>query len=468
MNVQTGARKDGAVRHYTPSGSDTAFCGRMVIPGIGSALRSCKTCIRVNNDAWRMDRAASKAVRDAQLVKSANEPITQAETWSSYTYELNEVDYNTTLEKIAKINARCEKRGLPGMLTVTLKRWTQHDESFGMVIERKVFETTITGIPMKFDGWRFVATLEWDRNAGLIVRNYPGVVSVDRSNLRNGWCDHCQTTRYRTRTYVVQNLDTGECVQVGSSCIKDFTGWTALPYNPDDYGVNPESEGWYSGERADASTLSVLAVAWACVKTYGYVRSSEAGSTKDMVMKVIYPPSKISDKLKAELTAISEHASEMYEKAIQTRAFILSDDFRGDSDFVFNMKSLMNADRLSSSNYGTACYAPEAWARFNEKSLIRKAETLPSVHMGELKERLKGLSVKVMSLRYVDTAFGLTTIINFMEECGNVYTWFASESTNTEWLTEGETVVIDGTVKAHKEFKGIPQTVLKIVKQSKA
>lgn len=43
----TGARKDGAVRHYMHSGAQFTLCGRYVIIGAGESLRDCKSCVRV-------------------------------------------------------------------------------------------------------------------------------------------------------------------------------------------------------------------------------------------------------------------------------------------------------------------------------------------------------------------------------------------------------------------------------------
>jgi hypothetical protein len=47
MIMITGARKGGAVRHYAHSADAHSLCGRYMIPGMGEALRDCRSCVRI-------------------------------------------------------------------------------------------------------------------------------------------------------------------------------------------------------------------------------------------------------------------------------------------------------------------------------------------------------------------------------------------------------------------------------------
>ena len=360
--TNTGARIHGAVMHVITKGMahDVSACGRLVIPGKGEGMRVCRTCVRVNGDAFKLDAAMRKAEREMRMNRT--QEIT--EEFISWEFQLNAYELEMTREKIEKINARCAKRGIPGGLNVEYREEMKKEtNAFGIEIEYVVYMTKITGIAPKLPDWDFVATLDYDHNAGLIVRTYPGVNSINRANLREGWCDHCQTNRYRKSTYVMRNRNSGEEIQVGSACIKDFTGWEALPYSAERMQKDVEEfSGGFGGGARDVSTLTVLSVAWACVTEFGYVRSREIGATVDMVRNVIDPPRKISPEFRAELERLSAHADSMMDRAKELRAWILSDEFSGTSEYVLNMKAIAGAEMVSSRNYGLLCSAPQACA----------------------------------------------------------------------------------------------------------
>lgn len=92
-----------------------------------------------------------------------------------------------------------------------------------------------------------------------------------------------------------------------------------------------------------------------------------------------------------------------------------------------------------------------------------------SEYQGQVKERLKGLELTVTFETTYETHFsfyGETRYLYVMEDKdGNIFTWTASSMAGTskgEWIPvhKGNKVILDGTVKEHKEYKGDKQTVL--------
>lgn len=450
----TGARLHGAVMHVITKGmhNDVSACGRVVMPGKGAAHRVCRTCVRINGDAFKLDAAMRKAERESRMSRDISEI---AEEFISWEFQLTAYELEMTREKIAKINARCAKRGIPGGLNVEYREETKKEKNdFGIEIETIVYMVKITGIAPKLPDWDFVATLDYDPNAGLIVRTYPGVNSINRANLREGWCDHCQTNRYRKNTYVMRNRNSGEEIQVGSACIKDFTGWEALPYSAERMQKDVEEmSGDFGSYPRDVSTLTVLSVAWACVTEFGYVRSREIGATVDMVRDVINPPRKISEDYRLELARLSRHADEMMNRAKELRAWILSDEFSGTSEYVLNMKAIAGAEMVSSRNYGLLVSAPQAWARFLEKSFIKEKEKAPESNwIGEIGERWE-LSLTLKSVKYIETMYGCSTLHKFTDASGNVFSWFASSADYGDNV--GDTFRVSATIKAHSNKYGV-------------
>lgn len=465
QTVATGARLHGAVMHVITKGMahDVSACGRVVMVGKGEGHRMCRTCVRINPDARRINDRARKAEREMRMRESVENSSEMAEEFITWEFELNSFELEMTREKIEKINARCAKRGIPGGLNVEYREETKKTENvFGVKVETIVYMTRITGIAPKLPNWEFIATLDYDQHAGLIVRTYPGVKSIDRSELREGWCDHCQTDRYRKNTYVMRNTETGEQIQVGSSCIKDFTGWAALPYTFDRMAKDVEEmSGGFGGGRSDVSTLTALAISWACVTEYGFIRTNEPGATKGMVLDVIDPPKpdKWNAEYLADLKRLAKYSEEMYGRAEELRAWILSDEFSGNSEYVLNMKSVAGADKVSFRNMGILASAPQAWARFLEKTFIQKVEKQEStsVHVGEIGERW-ALSLTVESERHIETQYGSSTLYKLSDASGNVYSWFASSPKLDGMI--GERVSLTAGIKAHKDWKGAAETAL--------
>lgn len=464
-----GTRANGSVTHLVKTVETfgvRSVCGRYVTPSETTARPLCGTCRRIRptvsigsveasrrpSHGFLEDAGIRKADRESRIRSTMCAPTGELHSWR---YTLTREELDRTLEKIAKINLRCSKRGIPGGLRVEYREETRKETRKGLSFEFIEYPTEITGIAPVIPGWEFMATIDHDMHAGLIVRAYPGMGDVDRSLIREGWCDHCQTARLRNVTYVVRNVESGEQVQVGSSCIKDFTGWTALPYSFDKDAASL-SEG-FGFSYPEVTTATALAVAWACVKHYGYVRAGDEGSTRGLVSDVIWPPRKISDKAKAALESLEAYSQDMYGKASELRAWIASDEFPGSNDFTMNLKALSSADMVSSKNLGTLCYAPEAWSRHCEKSLVRKVKASKAVseYVGEIGEQWE-LSLTVESARYIASQYGSTTLFTLLDSKGNIFKWFASASWLDEWL--GKTVTLKATVKKHGVYSGSQET----------
>lgn len=377
-----------------------------------------------------------------------------------------------TTAKIEKINARAAKKGLAGSLTMTADEVieVEVDEVTKIRTERVMYDVKIQGNAPAYNGWEFVAKLDWDANAGLIVRSIPGAVAVDRESLTEGWCDHCRTTRQRLVTYVVRNQESGQQIQVGSSCLKDFTGqYTTIAF-PELKGDDDEGEGGFFGGRGEReySPLTVLAVAWACVKLEGFKPAGSYGSTtKGDVMTALSPSKSKHDREWA--AKIAPLADEAAEKAAKLLAWILSDDFSGTTDYVLNLKAVAAGKMVSARNVGILASAPQTWAKSLERSLVREREASVyknSEYVGTAPDKEKGvkgsreiLTVTIKAIRYLDNDWnGSTTLYTMITDEGNVVKWFASNDILGEEI--GARFVIKGTVKAHKEWEGMKSTSL--------
>ena len=394
--------------------------------------------------------------------------------------KISPAEYSLTVEKIAKINARAAKKGWTGRVTLDAVKTTKVTQVEGFEVREQVWEVTLGGEAPSYNGWTFLATLDWDENAGLITRCAPGVeVVVARDSLVAGWCDHCKTSRARKATYLVLNQSTGEQVQVGSTCVKDFLGWAGSFTFLSEDEVQAEMDIMWgsdggSGDR-NYSIDTVLAVAWAAIKAYGWVPASAGDfkmTTKRAVLTFLNPSTRTDRRTgrleDAELVeAVGAHVDGSTAAAAKVRAFILSDDFNGDSEYVVNMKAVLAAEFVSSRNIGLVASAPQTLARFEEKTLARKAaaEGPQSEWFGTKGDKGVLFTGVIEGVRYIDSQWGSTVLYTFRNAEGTVAKWFASSEALGDTTVIGTTVTIKGTIKNHDEFKGVKSTVLTRCKQ---
>lgn len=160
------------------------------------------------------------------------------------------VDIEAANEKLAKLNKRARKLGIP---EVGFRVVDQHEE-FQFVVQdsagevwhewrrsrgeffdstqgrptgaaRVVYSVVLTGVEeLKLSGWSFLAVLDHELGEdNTIVRAVPDADLPADWKHKNNHCDHCKRSQVRKQTFVVKHED-GRLYQVGSTCIRDFLG----------------------------------------------------------------------------------------------------------------------------------------------------------------------------------------------------------------------------------------------------
>ena len=89
-----------------------------------------------------------------------------------------------------------------------------------------------------------------------------------------------------------------------------------------------------------------------------------------------------------------------------------------------------------------------------------------SKYIGEVKQRLRDMEVVYTNCREVESQYGISLLYTF-KSGENVLVWFCSGKGIDPSIEVGETVLLTGTVKDHKIYNGVKQTILsrcKIIK----
>jgi hypothetical protein len=285
-------------------------------------------------------------------------------------------------------------------------------------------------------------------------------------------CDHCGTVRRRTKTYLVESVETGEVKVVGSNCLRDFLGTDPnsvakyATYLSEIVDAVGDEEGWGGGGGGGGGFRETYAEEYlthvcAMIRTTGWVpRSgySEHPPTANAAWSNIvnYGKHERGYPLFEEVVE-ADHARAV--AAIEWGRTTLAETAR--SDFDHNLVVAARGEFVPKKGDGVLAYLPVAHARYEEREIERAErakdearEAAASEHVGSVGDRLR-FTARVMSVFEHNGAYGTTFITKMVDEAGNVFKWFGSYD-----LSRGALVEATWTVKGHEEWKGTKETVV--------
>lgn len=359
-------------------------------------------------------------------------------------FRISEIDLAKTLSKAQKLASRGKNKGLSGGFEVRIE--SRSEVVNGVQGEYSVL--VIEGEPVKFNGWQFVGVAEFIQGKAL-TKSIAGGIEIKPSDVKVGYCEHCQKTRSRSKVIFVQNQE-GKISQVGSSCVKDFLGWefsaSALVTEED---FQQEFGGFAGGSYSGFDTLGVLATAVCAVEKTGYVPSGSGLSTKEIVWDKLnngfHGLSKWKELVGQEVTdAHRAKAKELLE---------FGKNFEGDSGYAQNVRIVSGLAFQKYSTAGILISLLKAYQRQTEEKIEKKV--YKSEILAPVGEKIE-VEVTVLNENTFETQFGLTTLYTF--ESGEYQLkWFSSRGLNVEI---GSKLKLKGTVKGTDEYKGTFSTVL--------
>lgn len=119
--------------------------------------------------------------------------------------------------------------------------------------------------------------------------------------------------------------------------------------------------------------------------------------------------------------------------------------------------ALIHVDKMASFNlYGEGCWLSTAQNLVNQIRESKKPES-KSQWIGEEKEKIIDIPVKITRISGFCSRFGWTDVITMMNE-DNIISWFTSS--NISDLEVGKEYLLSATIKEHGEYKGERQTVI--------
>lgn len=372
-------------------------------------------------------------------------------------------------KQINRMNKKAIKLGTGGVeLIVVGSTYEEHANGEVAVFQ----QVAIEGEEPKVPGWRFVARIDHNTDptgASNIVYSMPGrELPAEYRSLASD-CSHCNWTRKRRDTFILEEEATGELRQVGRTCIKDFLGegdperfakyaeWLcrvitkcqeAVDREPDRTGMHDhrfiildrylahvskqiEKNGWVSGRAAREDDMLVPTREQALKDMFPYGMDEKPGDLED------------------------RH----YQEAQAAIAWAQQQD-PTKNDFTHNMVTTANTGYIDFKMAGTAAAIVYCYQR--ETAPKTSTDLSKSRHVFAVGERVT-VRVQVLSKRDVESYYGPSKLVRMLDTSGNLLVTFASGKFNPD---VNSTIEIAGSVKRHDVFNGVNQTILNRVKEA--
>lgn len=368
-----------------------------------------------------------------------------------------------TRAKVAKLQQRAVRKGFTGRLDLVAVPATRtYTSAGGLPVTEHGFAVTISGEPPRYQGWRFVAAVD-AVEGGIVLRYPPGAeATLANDQLRAGECDHCHTTRDRRSTVLVAHDDTGQVLQVGRTCLKDFLGHHLLPVFLTDDDVEATIGAGASGGPAAWDVHSVLAYAGATVAAFRWepATASEHGRvpTRDHV-RLALVGGHGADQLR---THLAPHLDEATTLTPTVRDELLT-SLTGTSGYGANLVAVLRGEAVDARHLGLAVNAIPAWQRLQaerQRETARQAAAQTVEYVGTVGEKVTLTGTVRRALRVDGYTYRSPDQVMLVVDCGSAV---AKMTTSAGWaypVRVGDSLTVTGTVKAHTEWNGIKQTLL--------
>ena len=390
------------------------------------------------------------------------------------TYPILEANMERLQKKITRIQNKCRKYGCDFHYAEVGEEFRTVELEDGTKTTARFILVEAEGIAV-INGWKFIASVE-HTDKGNIINACCDIEVPERYYTTAPICEHCNSKRVRKNTFIVMNTETGEFKQVGHSCLNDFTHgmsaegvaqYTSL-FDELIQGEEPSGCGW--GEKY-YDTKELLTFAAEVVIKFGYIKADGYGRcTREQVMdywNILHGgmPSMLKDyenQCKEEMEKVcfnpdSEQAKKLAEDALEWIA--VQDE---SNNYIHNVKTVCSLNYVKAGNVGIMISILPTFnkelERLTKKELMlqkMKEEAELSKHIGSVGERIEFVPVEIKCLTSWETEYGITFIYKFTDAESNVYTWKTSK-----WIDEEQAgkITVKGTVKEHKEYKGVKQT----------
>lgn len=378
-------------------------------------------------------------------------------------------------KKIKRMSSKAKRMGLEEftmeVVGEELKTFTNSREQ-EVIVPFDVVK--VSGEAPQVEGYKIIAMVERANGENIVTRlDEESSVSIEYLASIDTSCNHCNNKRARKYIFVLEN-ENGELMQVGKACLKDYSNSNysaetiASYYSGLDGLFNLEElededivQGGSGWSEIQIPVEQILVYSMYLTDKVGYIPGSHIGiTTKTQVHHAIFEPKKLKKTINLP---DYEELREKYKSTIE-EIVAYYQGLDGENQYIHNLKALLKGKTVYWKHAGYLVSAYYGYLKTMEKlsseEKVRIAEGTKdeqeSEFVGEVGVRETFALTYNKTVSY-DWAFGTGYMYFFKDKNGNVFMWGTNKFLEFE---KNEELEITGTIKEHKEYRGIKQTII--------
>ena len=385
------------------------------------------------------------------------------------TYAIHEDNMPRLMKKMTRIQNKCKKYGCDFHFAEVGEEYREVQTEDGEKYTARFVLVEAEGRAV-VNGWKFIASIQNTEKGNILNKATDEIEVPERYYTGAPVCEHCGNKRVRN-TFLVMNQETGEFKQVGRSCLCDYT-----------HGMSADGVAQYTSAFEELiqgeavvpgghytryiNVREYLHYAAETIRHFGYVKKDPYSGKESTRIKTdkfwtldngrFWTPEE-KERVRAEYEACgfnpnSPEAADMVDKAL---AWL---DAQGeDNNYMHNLKTACALEYDNGRNLGIVVSLFPTWNRDLERQEQKRKEQeagAASEWVGEVGKRVTLEIAEVKVITSWETMYGVTSVYKIVGKDGNVYTW------KTGNYIPDEATKITGTVKEHKEYRGVKHTEL--------
>ncbi len=367
--------------------------------------------------------------------------------------------------RVDSLNKRVKKCGHGG-LNVEIVR--EEKETLKVGNTERVYHWSyvkIVGEIPVVDGWQFIARIEHHGELGNIISRAPSAYDIELPNdlqTADPTCDHCGYKRNRKDTFVLLNSE-NTFKRVGRNCLADFLRgsdpelvlklWSLLSSIHSLLSEFSNEESFGGGGAWHIGTTSYLAATVSAIRNCGWVSRKAARESGDVkrptTSDINFIINKCPEGKLAEEWRRLQPEKEDYEEAGEVIVWVQDLAERTDlNEYLNNLRIAVSLGYVEYKHEGLVASAVATYRR--EMEAKRDQESRPESNwVGEVGKRIE-LELEVRVVRFIESDYGVRTLLIMNDSNGNDFKWLASGSKD---FKIGTKLTGKCTIKEHSLYK---------------
>lgn len=331
-----------------------------------------------------------------------------------------------------------------------------------------------------YENWIVIAVLD-HHEVGNVIHLVEGewkpsaeLALPSRFRTAKSFCEHCNTMRSRNKTVVIYNTQTKQFKQVGTTCLREYTGGIdaeAIAAFEEAIKSPEEFLGVSGSSKFFIETKDYLSAVVATMSLYGFMSKKKAAEINEEVRYNNNIKRVEATCTKAvHLMTNNEKPNEMSNKwhniykSKDTEAFVEDalewiKSYNEPNDFMENLRVICSGSHIKVSDVGFAACLMDLYKRHLEYEKTRKQKAQENEmyrYYGEVGEKVT-LNGKLACVTSYSTQFGVMFIYKMIYNSA-IFVWKTSKYLGID--DSGAEVNLVGTIKEHSEFRGVKQNML--------